>query len=36
MLLQKSGFLLTEFFFNENDLDSGGLWANLDQIFIKY
>ena len=32
----KSGFLITGFFFNENDLDSGGLQADLNQIFIKY
>ena len=24
------------FIFNENDLDSGGLWADLDGIFMKY
>jgi len=24
------------FFFNENDLDFGVLWANLDQILMKY
>ncbi len=34
----KSAILNTGFFFflNENDLDYGVLWANLDQIFMQY
>ena len=28
--IAKSGFLITDFFFGENDLNSGGLWADLN------